>query len=112
MNQISNMKINKKQLKKVKVGTQSGRYLGKIVDFEIETDTGVIENYCVKSKASIPGLFEKKLIINKEQIISFDNQKMIVEDNVIKTKAKEGGKEIKKIEKIEGAEPVITSEKS
>lgn len=105
------MLISDKKIKKVQVETQSGQALGVIVGFEIETDTGVIEKYYVKSILSLKGLFDDKLIINKEQIISFHEQKMIVEDNVIKAKAA-AQPEIKKIEKIEGAEPVITSKNS
>jgi len=102
------MLINQKQLKKIRVETQSGQFLGYISEFELETDNGAIEKYYIKSRLSIPGLFANKLLINKTQIISFDSEKMIVEDSVIKEKS--GQKVFKKIENVEGIEPVITSE--
>jgi len=102
------MLINQKQLKKIAVETQSGQFLGYISDFELETDTGIIEKYYIKSNNLISGLWEGKLLINRNQIINFDLEKMIVEDGVIKEKA--GQKEFKKIENLESAEPVITSE--
>ena len=105
------MLIDNKQLKKVKVETQSGQYLGQIIDFEVETDTGIIVKYHVKAKVSLAGLFENKLIINKEQIINFDDRKMIVEDNVIKEKV-EVKDPVPEVKKIEGTEPVITSKNS
>jgi len=104
------MRINKKQFKKIKVQTQSGQDLGKIDGFELETDTGIIEKYFVSTKINLAGLFEGKIIIDRQQVISFDQEKMIVEDTAVKKEAKQ--KIIKELEKVEGAEPAITSEKS
>jgi uncharacterized protein YrrD len=104
------MLINQKQFKKVIVETQSGQVLGKLNDFEIETDTGIIEKYFVSAKIPLAGLFEGKIIIDRQQVISFDQKKMIVEDTAVKKEAKQ--KIIKELEKVEGAEPAITSEKS
>ena len=102
------MLINYRQMRKIKVETQNGQFLGRLADFELETDTGTVEKYYIKSKNLISGLFEDKLLINKSQIISFDEEKMVVEDNVIKEKA--GEKAFKKVENVEGIEPAITSE--
>ncbi|MCX6745966.1 MAG: hypothetical protein NTX00_03005 [Candidatus Parcubacteria bacterium] len=101
------MLINQKQLKKIVVETQGGQFLGYISEFELETDNGTIEKYYVKSRLSIPGLFANKLLINKSQVISFDSEKMIVEDGVIKEKS--GQKAFNKVENVEGIEPVISS---
>ncbi len=97
------MTINEKQLKKVIVETQSGQVLGKVTDFQLDPATGVIAQYEVKS-----GLLSQILLINKEQIISFDENKMIVEDAVVKTESET--QEVLGINKIEGVEPAITSE--
>ena len=101
------MLINQKQLKQVRVETQSGQFLGYITDFELETDTGIIEKYYIKSNNLISGLWGGKLIINKSQIINFDENKMIVEDNVLKEKAVR--KAFEKVENVDGVEPVISS---
>jgi len=102
------MLINQKQLKKVRVETQSGQFLGYVNDFDLETDTGIVEKYYIKNKNLIGGLFKGKLLINKSQIINFDNEKMVVEDSVIKEKS--GQKVFKKVENVEGIEPIISSE--
>jgi len=100
------MLINQKQFKNVMVETQSGQMLGYLADFDLETDTGTIEKYYVKSKNLMAGIFEGKLIINKSQVISFNNEKMVVEDNVIKEMAKNV---IPKTENLESIEPVMSS---
>ncbi len=104
------MLISQKQLKKVAVETQSGQFLGYVSDFELETDNGMIEKYYVKNKNLIGGLFEGKLVINKSRIINFDEEKMIVEDSVIKEKL--GQKVFKKVENVERIEPLISSERT
>lgn len=105
------MLLNDNQLKKVRVETQSGQYLGTPIGFDLEADTGVIEKYYVKNKILIGGLFEGKLIINKNQIIGLDDKKMIVEDGVVKTAAKED-KVLGRLENVENTTPVITSKES
>jgi len=104
------MLLSDNQLKKIRVETQSGQYLGTPLGFDLETETGVIEKYYVKNKAIIRGLFEGKLIINKSQIISLDDKKMIVEDGVVKVAAK--AKKVLGLENIENTTPVITSKES
>ncbi len=103
------MLITQKQLKKVIVETQSGQLLGIIVGFELETDTGVIEKYYVAGKVFMSGLWASHLIINRSQIIDFNAEKMIVEDAAVKVRKAEQAK-LAAASKLEGAEPVITSE--
>jgi sporulation protein YlmC with PRC-barrel domain len=102
------MLLSEEKLKKVKVETRSGQYLGLVNGFEVETDTGVIEKFYVKNKKLITGLFGDNLIINKSQIISFDDKKMIVEDGIVKTLVREK----KILNRIENTTPVITSKES
>ena len=104
------MYLSAKQLKKVTVVTKSGQVLGKVVDFELDTETGLLARYHVKSNELITGLFENKLIIHKDQVISLDEQEMIVEDSLLKALAK--NEPATKLGKIEGAEPAITSKNS
>ncbi|MCX6745250.1 MAG: hypothetical protein NTX82_07055 [Candidatus Parcubacteria bacterium] len=103
------MLINQKQLKKVRVETQSGQFLGYVSDFGLETDTGVIEKYYVRAKNLIPGLFEDSLIISKSQIINFDEDKMVVEDAAVKVSSEVKSK-IAKVNNLESTEPVVTEE--
>ncbi len=103
------MIISLKQLKKVTVVTQGGQFLGYIRDFGLETDTGIIEKYYVRTKKLIPGLFEDSLIINKSQVISFDEDNMVVDDAVVKFKSGAINK-IAEVNKLESTEPVVTEE--
>ena len=105
------MLINEKQFKKIKVETKSGQALGRLSSFDLETNTGQIMKYYVKAQNYLAGLFANSLLIDKDQIISFDNEKMIVQDNVIKVDAKVDA-EVKQVEEIKTTEPAITSEKS
>ena len=52
------MLINDKKLNHIRVETAGGRYLGLVQGFELDTDTGIIEKYYVKSKKLVAGLFE------------------------------------------------------
>lgn len=70
------MKIDWKQLKSLSVETKSGVNLGKILNFILETDGQSILQYEVGS------LFGKKYLISREQVLSVDNEKILVEDNV------------------------------
>ena len=104
------MYISDKQFKKVIVQTLSKDRLGKLAGFELDTDTGVIEKYYVKSQIYLPGILESTLIINKNQVISFDDKVMVVEDSVVKNKVEAESNLAPG--KIEGPEPVITSKNS
>ncbi|MDA2922057.1 PRC-barrel domain-containing protein [Patescibacteria group bacterium AH-259-L07] len=69
-----------KQLLNLDVYTQNGQYLGKIIDLEIDADTGHIITYIVKSSNVVKNLFQEKLLINSSKVISISNEKMMVED--------------------------------
>jgi uncharacterized protein YrrD len=101
------MLISHKQLKKISVETQSGQFLGYVIGFDLETDTGTIEKYFVKSKIILANLWENSIIINKAQIINFDDAKMVVEDAVVKVSKI---RKLPQVEKLKGTEPAVTSE--
>lgn len=71
------MRIN---LKKLSVQTQSGVKLGNIVDVIFETDGQTILQY------EVGNIFpwSKKFLINRNQVVGFEEKKMIVNDNVKK----------------------------
>jgi len=78
------MRINLKQLKKFVVETKSGMHLGKVLDVVLEIDGHSIVQY------EVGGLISKKYLINREQVMSISDKKIIVEDNV-------GSIEVKKV---------------
>lgn len=77
-----------KDLINLPVFTQSGQKLGQISEVEIDPMTGQILKYFIKSNNLIKKFLEKELIINRSQVISLSQEKMVVEDSVIKEKGR------------------------
>ncbi len=75
--------LQNKKIIGLPVYTQSNFYLGKISAFEVDPISQMIINYHLKGNL-IKKMVQGELIINREQVISLDEKKMIVEDNVIK----------------------------
>ena len=82
------MKLKKQDIINLPVYTEMGQHLGRVVDFEFESNTQTIINYHVRSRDIIKELLSSDLIINREQVVSITKEKMIVEDNVIVVKDK------------------------
>jgi len=81
------MRINCKNLIGLPVETKSGLLLGKIRSFEIDSETQNILSYTVKSRNLIGKLLSEKvgeLIISRNQVVSVSEEKMVVEDNMVK----------------------------
>ena len=77
------MKLANSDLVNLPVYTQSGTHLGHIASFELDLETGKIENFNVKT-GLIQGLWHEQLVINQSQVIEITEKKMVVEDNVSK----------------------------
>lgn len=75
------MNLTNNDLIHLPVETQSGQHLGRISSFEIDLENQSIIRYYVKT-GLIKGLWHQELIIAKNQVISVDSEKMIVEDNL------------------------------
>lgn len=91
------MLITLKQLKHFSVETESGVKLGHVSDLVLDTDGQLLVQYCVKPSI----ISSKEYLINRDQIVRFEDKKIIVEDNSILEK------EIEKTENpITSAEPV------
>lgn len=78
--------MNLKQLINLNVYTQSGHYLGKIIDLEIDSNNSRIVKYIIRSSNLIKNLFQGDLIISHTQVVSISKKKMIVEDVVGRVK--------------------------
>lgn len=96
------MHINYKTLKTLSVKTKSGQVLGHVRDFILQTDGQSILQY------EVGGLFSKKYLISREQVLSIDSEKMVVEDGVVGVEIGLGlsGEEGKKMD----MEPVVMRE--
>jgi sporulation protein YlmC with PRC-barrel domain len=81
------MRINYKNLIGLPVETKSGLLLGKIKSFEIDSETQNILRYTIKSRNLISKLLSEEaneLIIGRNQVVSINEKKMIVEDGAVK----------------------------
>jgi sporulation protein YlmC with PRC-barrel domain len=73
-----------KQLKNLPVYSKSNDFLGKIKNIEINCDSHIISRYIIKSSDVVKRISGKEIIISPSQVISLDEQKMVVEDNLLK----------------------------
>jgi sporulation protein YlmC with PRC-barrel domain len=81
------MIINHKNLIGLPVETKNGLLLGKIKSFEIDSDTQTVLRYVVKSRSLISKLLSeevREIIVGRNQVISLDEEKMIVHDTLVK----------------------------
>ncbi|MBI3626589.1 hypothetical protein HY224_00910 [Candidatus Uhrbacteria bacterium] len=74
----------KKQLIGLPVETKSGHELGVLADLELDVDSHLVVNYHVRTSKLLPGFFSKKLIIGRQQVIAMTEEKIVVEDGVLK----------------------------
>ena len=70
------MRITFSQLKKLPVKTQSGVYLGKVVDAILSVDENLILQYQVRSHKIVGRTF----LINNSQVREITAEKIIVDD--------------------------------
>lgn len=81
--------IQGKKIIGLAVQTESGEALGRVYDFEFDVDSQSVVKYYIKASL-IRDLFDNKLIIHRDQVVFIDNDKMVVDDGVIKKKIKKG----------------------
>ena len=79
------MRIQNNDLVNLPVYTKSGEHLGKVSSFEIDADSGKIENFYVKT-GLIEGLWHEQLVIHHSQVIEITAEKMVVENLELKEK--------------------------
>ncbi|MBU1164597.1 PRC-barrel domain-containing protein [Patescibacteria group bacterium] len=78
------MVLENQDLINLPVQTKSGDNLGRINHFEIDQNQHIVR-YFVKS-GLIQGLWKDQLIIHRDQVISINKEKMVVDDNVMAVK--------------------------
>lgn len=95
------MRINLNQLKKYIVETESGARLGKIFDVVLDIDAHAVAQYAVRHF-----FFSlKEYLISPNQIVRFEENKMIVQDTVAKVGAEKERRQV-----VPKAEPVMMRE--
>jgi sporulation protein YlmC with PRC-barrel domain len=78
------MRISSKKLLHLPVFTESGENLGKIAEIIVNIDTHLIEQYVVHASHLIEDIFAKELVIDNSQILSINNDRMVVNDLISK----------------------------
>ena len=78
------MLLKKKNLIGLNVKTKSGKELGVVCDFEFDGEQHTIVGYYIKKSKLLPDFVSDELIIRPKQIIKIDQEKMIVDDMLIK----------------------------
>ena len=71
------MRVEIKNLMRLEVQTKSGVALGHAKDIVLETEGQSVIQY------EVGNLFGKKYLVGREQVLSIDESKIIVDDNVL-----------------------------
>ena len=74
-----------KQLKNMAVETASGSSLGKIYDIVFEIEGQLVAQYYVRPNF----ISSKKYIVGRDQVVRFEEEKLIVDDAVAKVHIKD-----------------------
>ena len=86
--------LDDKILLKLPVETKSGAALGRVAGFEFDVETHAIVRYRVRPRGLAAGMLKKPLLVAREQVLSVDDEKMVVDDNVEKAMELEKAKAI------------------
>lgn len=78
------MTLTARHLLGLPVVTQSGKPLGKVHDFTLDSLQQSVTQYTVRNTNVLRGLFGHELLIAASQVISLTSEKMVVEDLVVR----------------------------
>ena len=74
------MRLSFKKIKQLSVETASGIKLGRVSDIVLEIDGQLVAQYVVKHSI----ISNKTYLISRDQIVRFEDKKIIIDDNVEK----------------------------
>lgn len=77
------MKLSSKVLIGLSVMTRTGVVLGKVSGFDIESDTGRIESFHVKSGGLVAGLLADELLVSWSAVVELSAERLVVADTMI-----------------------------
>ncbi|MBD3250952.1 hypothetical protein GF380_00530 [Candidatus Uhrbacteria bacterium] len=77
------MRISSKQLTGLPVRTKSGKNLGKVHLFELDTLSGRLDTLHVKTGGIVHGLIADDLLIRWSQVVELSDQAVIVSDATV-----------------------------
>lgn len=76
--------LDDKTLLRLPVETKSGARLGRVAGFEFDAAAQAILRYRVRPRGLAAGMLGRPLLVAREQVLSIDAEKMVVDDAVEK----------------------------
>jgi sporulation protein YlmC with PRC-barrel domain len=70
------------------VFTERKRYLGRIVTYKLDTDTGLITTLWIKTPVFLRDLWRQILIVSRSQIVEIQSKVVVVDETIIKAALK------------------------
>ncbi len=80
------MRMNFKQLKGLDVLTMSGTMLGHVFEIVLEIEGQLVAQYVVRPSV----ISSKEYLVSRDQIVRFEENRVIVDDNVVADEVGEG----------------------
>ncbi len=93
--------IDHQRLLKLPVQTKSGTPLGRVDGFDFDIETQVVLRWHVRPKGLAARVLKKPLLISREQVLSIDEEKMVVDDGLEKAMELEKARAIGLVSKAE-----------
>lgn len=81
------MRLLDKDIRGIPVITKKGDKVGKLTAISIDPDNHVIAHYVVSRSRSLSSMLPGELLIHPRQVISLDDQMMVVHDSAIAVEA-------------------------
>lgn len=87
-------------LLKLPVETKSGTRLGRVAGFDLDAENHSIIRYRVRPKGLAASMLKRPLLVAREQVVSIDAEKMVVDDNIEKAMELEQAKALGLVSEI------------
>ncbi|MFH1047440.1 MAG: PRC-barrel domain-containing protein [Patescibacteria group bacterium] len=83
------MRYRDSQLHGVPVFTQSGSEIGRLVGFIVDAETHEVIQYVVKKSGALEILLPKELLVNRAQVVSLSEERLVVADAAVTERSAE-----------------------
>lgn len=83
------MRFSDKELRGLPVVTKSGDRIGKLTGLVIESESHAVVQYIVAKSRLLSAFLPKELLIHPSQVISIDEEKMVVKGDMVVLEAAE-----------------------
>ncbi|MEK7473591.1 MAG: hypothetical protein AAB668_02610 [Patescibacteria group bacterium] len=77
------MILNSKAILGIPVETRAGQTLGKLGSLDVDSETGRVKTFHVKSGNLVAGLLGDELMIAWDQVVEWTNERLVVVDSAL-----------------------------